>query len=187
MLSSWKTIQIRLRKIVKTNRKTTIFCGLCNKLSGLRKETLPQGRRGRSDLPRMRLPPLDVVVQYHRRAHRVEDAFPLCAEGAALVEEVSSGAGGLAFVPHPDGQPAPDPHSLGQLAALAGALALGAVHVQRQADDDELGFDFFCHLADPGGDFVPGLDGDLRRDGGSQELGAVAGGKAGAAVPVVNG
>ena len=25
------------------------------------------------------------------------------------------------------------------------------VHVQRQADDDELGFDLFCHLADPGG------------------------------------
>ena len=67
-----------------------------------------------------------------------------------------------------------------QLAAFCGTLALGAVHVQRQADDDELGFDFFCHLADPGGNFVPGLDGDLRRDGGSQELGAVAGGEAGA-------
>ena len=185
MLSSRKTIQIRLRKIVKTNRKTTILCGLCNKLSGLRKETLPQGRRGRSDLPRVLLPPLDVVVQYHRRAHRVEDAFPLCAEGAALVEEVSSGAGGLALVPHPDGQAAPDLNGLGQLAALAGALALGAVHVQRQADDDELGFDLLCHLADPGGNFVPGLDGDLGRDGGSQELGAVAGGEAGAAVAVI--
>lgn len=46
VLSSWKTIQIRRGKIVKTNRKTTIFCGLRNKLSGLRKETLPQGRRG---------------------------------------------------------------------------------------------------------------------------------------------
>mgnify|MGYP007128251038 CR=1 FL=1 len=119
VLSSWKTIQIRLEKIVKTNRKTTIFCGLCNKLSGLRKETLPQGRRGRSDLPRVLLPPLDVVVQYHRRAHRVEDAFPLCAEGAALVEEVSSGAGGLALVPHPDGQAAPDLNGFGQLTALA--------------------------------------------------------------------
>ena len=63
--------------------------------------------------------------------------------------------------------------------------ALGAVHVQRQADDDELGFDLLCHLADPGGDFVPGLDGDLRRDGRSQELGAVAGGEAGAAVAVI--
>ena len=66
-----------------------------------------------------------------------------------------------------------------------GALALGAVHVQRQADDDELGFDLLCHLADPGGNFVPGLDGDLRRDGRSQELGAVAGGEAGAAVAVI--
>ena len=121
MLSSWKTIQIRLRKIVKTNRKTTIFCGLCNKLSGLRKETLPQGRRGPSDLPRMLLPPCEVVVQDDRRAHRVEDAFPFCAEGAALVEEVGSGAGGLALVPHPAGQAAPDLNGCGQLAALAGA------------------------------------------------------------------
>ena len=35
-------------------------------LSGLHKETLPQGRRGRSDLPRVLFPPLDVVVQYLR-------------------------------------------------------------------------------------------------------------------------
>lgn len=70
MLSSRKTIQIRLGKIVKTNRKAAFFCKLCNKLSGLRKETLPQGRRECSDLPRVLFPPLDVVVQYHHRPDR---------------------------------------------------------------------------------------------------------------------
>ena len=73
------------------------------------------------------------------------------------------------------------------LSAEGGALALGAVHVQRQTDDDELGTDLLCHLAYPGGYLVAGLQGDLRGDGCGQELGAVAGGKAGAAVSVING
>lgn len=142
---------------MKTNRKTTIFCGLCNKLSGLRKETLPQGRRGRSDLPRVLLPPLDVVVQDDRRTYRVEDAFPLCAEGAALVEEVSGSAGGLALVPHPHRQAAPKLYGLCQLAALGGAFALGAVHIQRQTDQNHLGFDLLGHLAYPGGYLIAGF------------------------------
>ena len=67
------------------------------------------------------------------------------------------------------------------------AKEIGAVHVQRQTDDDELGPDLFGHLTHPGGHLVAGLEGDLRRDGAGKKLGAVAGGKAGAAVPVIHG
>ena len=137
-------------------------------------------------LSRVFLPPCKVVIQNDRGAHRVQNFLPLCAKGAALVQQVGSGAGGLALVPHAHGQAAPDFDRFCQLAALGGALALGAVHVQRQTDDDELGADLLCHLAYPGGYLVAGFQGDLRGDGCGQKLGAVAGGKAGAAVAVVN-
>ena len=43
------------------------------------------------------------------------------------------------------------------LAALGGALTLGAVHIQRQTDQDHLGFDLFGYLAYPGGNLVARL------------------------------
>ena len=91
--------------------------------------------------PRVLLPPRQIVIQNDRGAHRVQNFLPLCAKGAALVQQVGSGAGGLALVPHAHGQAAPDFDRFCQLAALGGALALGTIHVQRQADDDELGTD----------------------------------------------
>ena len=67
------------------------------------------------------------------------------------------------------------------------ALALGAVHVQRQTDDDELCLNIFCRFADLGRHFRAAFFRDLGRDGGSQKFGDIAGGKAGAAVPVIHG
>ena len=43
------------------------------------------------------------------------------------------------------------------LAALGGALTLGAVHIQRQTDQNHLGFDLLGYLADPGGNLVARL------------------------------
>ena len=43
------------------------------------------------------------------------------------------------------------------LAALGGAFALGAVHIQRQTDQNHLGFDLLRHLAYPGGYLVAGF------------------------------
>ena len=77
-------------------------------------------------------------------------------------------------------------HRLCQLAALDGAFALGTIHVQRQADHDQLGSDLLGHFAHPCRHLVAGFQGDLRGDGRCKELGAVTGGKAGAAVAVVN-
>ena len=132
------------------------------------------------------LAPGEVILQNDRGADGIQNGLAVGTKSPHLVQDIGGFTGGLPLVPHPHGQAAPDLNGLGQLAALAGALALGAVHVQRQADDDELGFDLLCHLADPGGNFVPGLDGDLGRDGRSQELGAVAGGAPRAAGTVIN-
>ena len=107
--------------------------------------------------PRVLLPPCKVVIQNDRGAHRVQNFFPLCAKGAALVQQVGSGAGGLALVPHPHRQAAPKLYGLCQLAALGGAFALGAVHIQRQTDQNHLGFDLLRHLAYPGGNLVAGF------------------------------
>ena len=43
------------------------------------------------------------------------------------------------------------------LAALGGAFALGAVHIQRQTDQNHFGFDLLRHLAYPGGYLVTGF------------------------------
>ena len=94
--------------------------------------------------------------------------------------------GGLALVPHAHRQAAPDLDRLCQLAALNGAFALGTIHVQRQANHDQLGSDLLGHFAHPCRHLVAGFQGDLRGDGRCKELGAITGGKAGAAVAVVN-
>ena len=93
---------------------------------------------------------------------------------------------GLALVPHAHRQAAPDLDRLCQLAALDGAFALGTIHVQRQADHNQLSSDLLGHFAHPCRHLVAGFQGDLRGDGRCKELGAVTGGKAGAAVAVVN-
>ena len=85
----------------------------------------------------MFFPPCKVVIQNDCGAHRVQNFLPLCAKGAALVQNVGGGAGGLALVPHAHRQAAPKLYGLCQLAALGSALALGTIHVQRQTDDDE--------------------------------------------------
>lgn len=71
-----------------------------------------------------------------------------------------------------------------QLPALLGPLALGAVHVQRQTDDDELCLNIFCRFADLGRHFRAAFFRDLGRDGGGQKFGDIAGGRAGAAVHI---
>ena len=43
------------------------------------------------------------------------------------------------------------------LAALGGAFALGAVHIQRQTDQNHFGFDLLGYLAYPGGYLVARL------------------------------
>ena len=131
--------------------------------------------------------PGKVIFEDDGGADGVEDLFPPGAEGAGLGEDIGGFAGGLPFVPHPDGQAAPDLKRLGQFPALFGAFALGAVHVQRQAHHDELGMDLGGDLAHPRRHLRAGFQGDLRRDGGGEEFGGVAGGKAGAAGSVVNG
>ena len=135
---------------------------------------------------RMFLPPGQVIVQNDGGAYRVQDLLALFPKGAAFVQKICGGAGGLALVPHAHRQAAPDLHRLGQLAAFGGTLALGAVHIQRQADDDQLGPDLLGYLAHPGRHLVAGFEGDLRGDGGGQKFGAIAGGKAGAAVAVIH-
>ena len=57
---------------------------------------------------------------------------------------------------------------------------------ERQADHNQLGSDLLGHFAHPCRHLVAGFQGDLRGDGRCKELGAVTGGKAGAAVAVVN-
>ena len=74
-----------------------------------------------------------------------------------LVQDISGFTGGLPLVPHPHGQAAPDLQSLAQLAALLGALALGAVHVERQAHHNELCLLLLGNAADLGGHLGPGL------------------------------
>ena len=133
------------------------------------------------------LAPGEVIFQNDRGADGIQNLLAAAAKGAALVQQVGGGAGGLALVPHAHRQAAPKLHGLCQLAAFCGTLALGAVHVQRQTDDDELGPDLFGYLAHPRGHLVAGLEGDLRGDGRGQEFGVVTGGKAGAAVSVING
>jgi len=86
-----------------------------------------------SDFPRMFLPPCKIIVQNDGGADRIQDLLALCAKGAALIQNVGGGAGGLALVPHAYRQAAPDFDRLCQLAALDGAFALGTIHVQRQA------------------------------------------------------
>ena len=60
-------------------------------------------------------------------------------------------------VPHPHRQAAPKLYGLCQLAALGGAFALGAVHIQRQTDQNHFGFDLLGHLAYPGGYLIAGF------------------------------
>ena len=108
-------------------------------------------------LPGMLLAPCKIVLQNHRGADRIQYLLAAAAVGAAFVQKVGGGAGGLALVPHPHRQAAPKLYGLCQLAALGGALALGAVHIQRQTDQNHLGFDLLRHLADPGGYLVAGL------------------------------
>ena len=108
-------------------------------------------------LPGVLFAPCKVVLQNDGGADRVQNLLAAAAKGAALVQKIGGGAGGLAFVPHPHRQTAPKLHGLCQLAALGGALALGAVHIQRQTDQDHLGFDLLGHLAYPGGNLVARL------------------------------
>ena len=136
---------------------------------------------------RVFLAPRKIVLQNDRGADRVQDLLAAAAKGAALVQKVGGGAGGLPLVPHAHRQAAPQLHGLCQLAAFGGALALGAVHIQRQTDQDHLGADLFGDLAHPGRHLVAGFEGDLRGDGRGKEFGAVAGGKTGTAVTVVYG
>ena len=134
----------------------------------------------------MVFPPGQVIFQNHRGAHRVQDGLPLFAEGAALAEEAGSGDGGLALVPHPNVQAAHLGHQIPQLAALLGPGPLGAVHIPRQADDDQPDAVFFGCIADFGRHLGHGFFFDLGLEGGGQNLAGVTDGQAGAAVAVIN-
>ena len=52
----------------------------------------------------MLLAPGKVVVQDHRGADGIQNLLAAAAKGAALVQQVGGGAGGLALVPHAHGQ-----------------------------------------------------------------------------------
>ena len=108
-------------------------------------------------LPGVLLAPCKVVLQNHRGADRIQYLLAAAAVGAAFVQNIGGGAGGLALVPHPHRQAAPKLYGLCQLAALGGAFALGAVHIQRQTDQNHFGFDLLGHLAYPGGYLIAGF------------------------------
>ena len=108
-------------------------------------------------LPGVLLAPCKVVLQNHRGADRIQNLLAAAAVGAAFVQKVGGGAGGLALVPHPHRQAAPKLYGLCQLAALGSAFTLGTVHIQRQTDQNHLGFDLLGYLADPGGNLVARL------------------------------
>lgn len=108
-------------------------------------------------LPGVLLTPCKIVLQNHRGADRIQNLLAAAAVGAAFVQKVGGGTGGLTLVPHPHRQTAPKFYGLCQLAALGGALTLGAVHIQRQTDQNHLGFDLLGYLADPGGNLVARL------------------------------
>ena len=105
-------------------------------------------------LPGVLLAPCKVVLQNDRGADRIQYLLAAAAVGAAFVQKVGGGAGGLTLVPHPHRQTAPKLYGLCQFAALGGALALGTVHIQRQTDQDHLGLDLLGYLAYPGGYLV---------------------------------
>ena len=108
-------------------------------------------------LPGVLLAPCKVVLQNHCGTDRIQYLLAAAAVGAAFVQKVGGGAGGLTLVPHPHRQAAPKLYGLCQLAALGGAFALGAVHIQRQTDQNHFGFDLLGHLADPGGYLIAGF------------------------------
>ena len=134
----------------------------------------------------MLLAPGEVILQNDRGADGIQNGFAVGTKSPHLVQDIGGFTGGLPLVPHPHGQPAPDLQGLAQLAALLGALALGAVHVERQAHHNELCFLFLGNAADLGGHLGPGLQGDLGGDGRGQELGGVADRKPRAAGTVIN-
>ena len=131
-------------------------------------------------------PPGKIIFQNHRGADRVQDGLPLFAEGAALAEEAGGGDGGLALVPHPDGQAAHFGHQVPQLAALLGPGALGAVHIPGQAHHNQFSPVGLGGLADFGRHLGHGFFLDLGFQGGGQDLAGVTDGQPGAAVAIIN-
>ena len=74
----------------------------------------------------------------------------------------------------------------GQFPALAGAFALGAVHVEGQAEHDQFGAVGGGGLADFGGNLPHDFFGDLGRDGRGQHFARITDGQPRAAVAVID-
>lgn len=131
--------------------------------------------------------PVQKALQNDGGRDRVQPLLALGTKRIVIGQNSSGRDGSAALIPHHNGHTRRVGKALGKTATLAGAAALGAVHVFWQAADKSLRPAGGKDLRHSGGNLVHAFLFDLRRDGGGDRLPGIAPGKPGAGIAIVNG